>query len=90
MPPTIQWIVTTQTAPWQVRTGLTMQPVTSMPGVFVRTDMPQQTIQGFGDLLQRIGFGMRSTTFVLPIVPASCTNCLPQARAPISLSVVCP
>ena len=44
MPPAIQWIVTTQTAPWQAQPDLTMQSPTSMPGVFVRLDMPQQTI----------------------------------------------
>ena len=56
MPPAIQWIVTTQTAPWQSQPSLTMQPPTSMPGVFVRTDMPLQTIQGFGACFNELGW----------------------------------
>ena len=56
MPPAIQWVVTTQTAPWQAQPDLTMQPLTSMPGVFVRLDMPQQTIQGFGACFNELGW----------------------------------
>ena len=56
MPPAIQWVVTTQTAPWQAQPELTMQSPTSMPGVFVRLDMPQQTIQGFGACFNELGW----------------------------------
>lgn len=52
----VAWIVTTQTAPWRVREGLTVEAVTRPPHVLIQTERPQQTIEGFGACFNELGW----------------------------------
>ena len=52
----VQWVVTTQDRPWQVRQGLRPEPLTVMPDVIVETGTPQQTVEGFGASFNELGW----------------------------------
>ena len=52
----IEWVVTTQTAPWRSYSGPTAQAISQMPDVIVQTDRPKQTIEGFGACFNELGW----------------------------------
>ena len=52
----IEWIVTTQTAPWRSYSGPTAQPNAQLPDVIVQTERPKQTIEGFGACFNELGW----------------------------------
>jgi glucosylceramidase len=52
----IRWIVTTQDAAWQERTGPAFGPIDAMPGVLVITENPKQIIEGFGASFNELGW----------------------------------
>jgi glucosylceramidase len=53
---TVQWIVTTEAAPWQTRADLTLSAPTGMPDVFVKPEQTRQTIEGFGAAFNELGW----------------------------------
>ncbi|MET0673054.1 MAG: glycoside hydrolase family 30 beta sandwich domain-containing protein [Microbacterium pygmaeum] len=52
----IRWIITTQHSAWQDAEAPAFGPITDMPNVFVRTDAPQQVIEGFGASFNELGW----------------------------------
>ena len=52
----IEWVVTTQAAPWQARGGLVPETRAGMPDVMVQTENPRQTIEGFGACFNELGW----------------------------------
>ena len=52
----IRWISTTQHQPWQELDAPALGDVRSMPSVFLQTDDPQQTIEGFGASFNELGW----------------------------------
>src|SRR5690348_1613656 len=52
----VTWVVTSQTAPWVVRRGLTVETIAAIPDVIVRTDIPRQVIEGFGATFSELGW----------------------------------
>ncbi|SDG70143.1 glycoside hydrolase family 30 protein [Microbacterium pygmaeum] len=52
----IRWIITTQRSAWQDAEAPEFGPITDMPDVFVRTDAPQQVIEGFGASFNELGW----------------------------------
>ncbi|MEP7765488.1 glycoside hydrolase family 30 beta sandwich domain-containing protein [Sanguibacter sp. 25GB23B1] len=55
-PTTAQWVVTTESEPWQSREVPAAGPVTAMPDVFVEIGSPAQTIEGFGASFNELGW----------------------------------
>ncbi|MCU1445432.1 glycoside hydrolase family 30 beta sandwich domain-containing protein [Cryobacterium sp.] len=53
---TVQWVVTTEAAPWQSRAGLTLSTPSGMPDVFVKPEQTRQTIEGFGAAFNELGW----------------------------------
>src|SRR5512143_4198214 len=51
----VEWVVTTQAAPWQQRSGLEAGP-RGTPDVMVQSDQPQQEIEGFGACFNELGW----------------------------------
>lgn len=52
----VTWVVTTQTAPWQMVGGLTIQAPKGPPDVLVQMENPQQIIEGFGACFNELGW----------------------------------
>lgn len=52
----VRWISTTQHEPWQELAAPSLGDVRSMPSVFLQTDDPQQTIEGFGASFNELGW----------------------------------
>lgn len=52
----VEWVVTTQTAPWCRRTGVVASPAAAPPDVLVQIDRPRQTIEGFGACFSELGW----------------------------------
>jgi glucosylceramidase len=52
----VTWVVTSQTAPWVVRRGLTVETIAAIPDVIVRTDIARQVIEGFGATFNELGW----------------------------------
>lgn len=52
----VEWIATTRTAPWQVRKGPAAETRPGPADVMVRTESPQQEIEGFGACFNELGW----------------------------------
>jgi glucosylceramidase len=52
----VEWVVTTQAAPWQARGGLVPQTHAGPPDVMVLAENPRQTIEGFGACSNELGW----------------------------------
>src|SRR5947208_16646941 len=52
----VTWVVTSQTTPWVVRRGLAVEALAAIPDVIVRTDIPRQSIEGFGACFNELGW----------------------------------
>ncbi len=52
----VTWVVTNQTTPWVVRQGPAVEASTVIPDVMVRTDIPRQSIEGFGACFNELGW----------------------------------
>jgi glucosylceramidase len=57
---TVQWVVTTETAPWQSQPGVVLSAPAGMPDVFVKPEQTHQTIEGFGAAFNELGWGALS------------------------------
>ena len=56
----VQWVVTTESSPWQTRGGLALGSPSSMPDVFVKPEHTLHTIDGFGAAFNELGWGALS------------------------------
>ena len=52
----VQWVVTTEQAPWQHHQASAFHPVKSLPGVIVQPQQQFQTIGGFGACFNELGW----------------------------------
>ena len=52
----VAWVVTTQAVSWRVRKGLMAEAGEGLPDVFVQTDRPRQTVEGFGACFNELGW----------------------------------
>ena len=52
----VTWVVTSQTTPWVVRRGPAVEAIAAIPDVIVRTDIPRQSIEGFGACFNELGW----------------------------------
>jgi glucosylceramidase len=52
----VTWVVTSQTTPWVVRRGLAVEALAAIADVIVRTDLPRQSIEGFGACFNELGW----------------------------------
>jgi len=54
--PAVRWVVSTETAPWQTRDGLSLTDPAGMPDVFVKPEQTRQRIEGFGAAFNELGW----------------------------------
>lgn len=52
----VEWVVTTQTAPWYTCADLLVSPAEAPPDVLVQLDRPRQVIEGFGTAFNELGW----------------------------------
>ncbi len=52
----VTWVVTSQTSPWVVHRGPSVEAIAAMPDVIVQTDIPRQPIEGFGACFNELGW----------------------------------
>ncbi|WP_199241022.1 glycoside hydrolase family 30 protein [Naasia lichenicola] len=54
--PSITWVVTTEAEPWVSKQAPALGAPTGMPDIILRTDAPQQPIEGFGASFNELGW----------------------------------